>query len=664
MRKTSAPSSDDRDHQRDLRDLSELVALPALRGNAEPRQIAEGLAGALMKLVSPDFAYIRLQGLKVQDRLDVVRVADHCASQELNQVIRAALKSNGVFRQAGATALPLPAGPGSMRGILAPIGEAGELGFVLAASGRSSFPAEGDFLLLEVAAAQAAASVQRLRMEEAKGLLAAIVESSQDAIVSKTLEGVITSWNSGAERLFEYTAKEAIGQHISLIIPPERRHEEEQILERLRRGLRIECFETVRRARSGRLIDISLTVSPLRDPSGRVVGASKVARDITAQKAAEKAIRDAGRQKDEFLATLAHELRNPLAPLRNSAEIIRSFGSASPELTALAGTIDRQVRQLARLVDDLLEISRITQGRIVLHKTRFDLASVVESAVEEARPLIQESGHRLSIMTPDPPLTVEADPARLAQILSNLLTNSARYMKPGGDIRLEIGASADELSLRVIDTGVGIPKDMLPRIFEPFGRIGPSLEASSQGLGLGLALVHRLVGLHGGTVEVRSEGPGRGSEFIVRLPLIAGSALEKAAVSSRKRSVPAREFTKRRVLVVDDNEDAADTLATLLRMMGHEVYLAHDGLAAVEKASELRPEMAFLDIGLPALNGYEAARRIRSMMNDKITLIALTGWAQEQDRLRSADAGFDLHLAKPVELETLLSLMEHPAGVS
>jgi PAS domain S-box-containing protein len=494
---------------------------------------------------------------------------------------------------------------------------------------------------------------ERKRAAETRSLLAAIIESSQDAIISKTLDGVVTSWNAGAGRLFGYTAAEAVGRSITLIIPPELQHEEQMILGRLRRGERIEHFDTVRQAKDGRRIDISLTISPVRDGTGRIIGASKVARDVTARKQAEEALREADRRKDEFLAMLAHELRNPLAPIANAVRILRAKGPPLPELQWAREVIDRQVQQMTRLVDDLLDVSRITRGKIALRKERVELTAVVGSAVESSRPLIEKWGHELTVTLPQEPIYLEADPTRIAQVLLNLLNNAAKYTEQGGRIALTAERDGGAVLLRVKDSGVGIPREMLPHVFEMFTQVDRSLERSQGGLGIGLTLVRNLVQLHGGTVWAHSDGPGKGSEFVVRMSVARAPQDRGPQTAGGPAAAPART----RILVVDDNRDSADSLAMLLRLTGHEVHVAHDGLEAVGGAEVFRPDVVLLDIGLPKLNGYEVARRIRRERGDGVVLIALTGWGQEEDRARSKEAGFDHHLTKPVDLDALQELL-------
>jgi PAS domain S-box-containing protein len=623
---------------------------------------------------------------------------------------------------------------------------------------------------------------ERRRADEVQARLAAIIESSQDAIISKTLDSVIRTWNTGAERLFGYRAEEAIGQPITMIIPPDRLNEEQEILTRLARGERIEHYETVRMAKDGRQINISLTISPIRDPEGRIIGASKIARDVTERKQAEEALReserrfrtltahapvgifltdqegnclfvnelwcemaglspeeaqgqgwaralhpddrervrqewyaaakagrpfaseyrfrtpqgkvtwidgtavelcdeagqvaeyigtltditdrreavealkDADRRKDEFIALLAHELRNPLAPMRNGLEVMR-LASGDPHVVARSRDImARQLSHMVRLIDDLLDVSRISLNKIELRRSRVLLADVVSSAVETARPAIEAAGHELTVSLPPEPIHLDADLTRLAQVFGNLLNNSAKYTQRGGHIWLTATREGDQVSVVVRDTGIGIPASALPTIFEMFSQVDRSIERSTGGLGIGLALVKGLVEIHGGRVEAASPGQGQGSTFTVRLPV-----LKEQAESSP--GMPAEEWpdsaaSKRRILVVDDNRDSATSMALMLQLLGNEVRTAHDGIEAVELAEQFRPQVVLMDIGMPKLNGYEATRRIRERpWGCDLVIIALTGWGQDVDRAKSKEAGCDGHLVKPVNLPDLEKLL-------
>jgi signal transduction histidine kinase len=383
-------------------------------------------------------------------------------------------------------------------------------------------------------------------------------------------------------------------------------------------------------------------------------------------------LREADRRKDEFLAMLAHELRNPLAPIRNALEILRLRGQDRRSAVREAwNMVERQTEQLSRLVDDLLDVARITRGKINLERHPLDVSEVVRRAVETSRPVIEARRHHLEVHLPPYPVWVEGDLTRLAQVVLNLLNNAAKYTEEGGRITLTVEAPPPgeghpgEVVLRVRDTGVGIPAEMLPKVFDLFTQADRTLDRAQGGLGIGLTLVRRLVEMHGGRVRAYSEGPGKGTEMVVRLP--ARRAPEVPA-NGDDGEAPAPAVQPRRILVVDDNRDSAHSLATLLRLFGNEVQAAHDGASALAAAERFRPEVAILDIGLPGMDGYELARRLRQLPGlGSLRLAALTGYGSEEDRRRSRDAGFDDHLVKPVEMESLQAFLaepERPAPVS
>jgi len=770
------------------------------------------------------------------------------------------------------------------------------------------------------------AAQRRMEKERASQLLtarvlASIVESSDDAIVSKSLDGVIQSWNAAAERLFGHTAAQAVGRHISLVIPPDRISEEDHIVARLKAGQRIEHFETERMHRDGRRLLVSLTISPITDDAGQVVGASKIVRDVTSQRRAEERerqllaeaaganakfqaffeqgalfagimamdgtlvdanrlswegcgftkeqavgkpfwdgpwwspsadlvarikdgsaraaagetfrvetpyfvgdgsqriadvtilpIRDeagrvlflaptgtditdrqraeaererfatviesstdfigicdlngipffvnraglemvgldsldaaratpvpefffpedrprileeffpsvlekghgevevrfrhfktgaarwmaykvltvkdaagqpvalatvsqditarksmednlrslaaelseADRRKDEFLATLAHELRNPLAAISNAVQVLRHGGRDSKTVDSASEMLERQVGQVSRLVDDLLDMSRITQGKIELRKDHVELTPILDQAVETARALLESRHHDLTVTLPSGPIYLQADAARLAQVVGNLLSNASKFTDDGGHIGLAVEREGKNVVIRVRDTGIGIAAADLPRLFDMFTQVDTSLERSRDGLGIGLTLVRALVEMHGGAVEARSAGLGQGSEFVVRLPTVAEAPKPGPRPTRGATARPVR----RRVLIVDDNQDGAESLAVLLQLGGHETHTAHDGQQAIEDAERLRPDIVLLDIGLPRLNGYEVCRRIREQpWGKELSMVAVTGWGQQEDRRRSQEAGFDTHIVKPVEPEALMDLL-------
>ena len=483
--------------------------------------------------------------------------------------------------------------------------------------------------------------------------LAAIVESSDDVIVSKNLDGIITSWNRGAEQVLGYAADEVIGRHVSMLMPPEYIEDIELILGRVRRGEKVDHYESKRRRKDGTIIDVSLTVSPIRDEDGRIVGASKIGRDITQQKLLEAERLEADRRKDEFLAMLAHELRNPLSSIRNAVQLFGRL-ETEQELEWAKEVVERQVKHLARLIDDLLDVSRITRGKIGLRKEPLNLSPVVSAAVEAVRPLLEERKHELSISLNNGGLRLEADPLRLEQILVNLLTNAAKYTDSGGKISLTARHEGPDVVIRVRDTGMGISPELLPRIFDLFAQGDRTMARSEGGLGIGLTLVQKLAEMHGGGVIAESDGPGRGSEFTVRLPALAGPAAPMARPGA-DLSRAAR--LNSRVLVVDDNVDTAMGLSKLLRLLGHDVRVAHDGPTGIELARSHRPEVILLDIGLPGMDGYQVAGLLRREESCKDALIvAASGYGQEDDLRRSKEAGFDHHLVKPVDFDALMAL--------
>jgi PAS domain S-box-containing protein len=394
--------------------------------------------------------------------------------------------------------------------------------------------------------------------------------------------------------------------------------------------------------------------SALFDATGRPIRMIGVGMDVTDRRRVERALKDADRRKDEFLATLAHELRNPLAPIRNAVEILQMPDQPPEVLDAARDVIGRQVTQMVHLVDDLLDVSRISRNQLRIRRQTVDLRSVLQNAMETSRPVLDASHHRLTTRLPAEPVYVNADVTRLSQVVANLLNNAAKYSAAGSEVRLLVEPAPGEVRVAVRDEGIGIERQHLEHIFEMFSQVAPALQRSQGGLGIGLSLVRRLVELHGGRVAAHSDGPGCGSEFVVTLPTVSAPPV---AVPPAVRAVDA-PAQRTRILVVDDNHDAAESLAQLLRLRGHEVHLAYSGPEAVASCETHRPELVLLDIGLPELNGYDAARRIRELPGGRnVRLIALTGWGQEEDRQRSREAGFDQHLVKPVDLAVLERLL-------
>ncbi len=623
--------------------------------------------------------------------------------------------------------------------------------------------------------------------------LASIVETSNDAIVSKSLEGVIQTWNVGAQRLFGYTAQQAIGSHISLIIPLERMHDEDLILSRICAGERVEHYETIRRTSAGNLIHVSITVSPIRNESGKVVGASKIARDISDRmraetelhqseeryralaeasatvvwrtdpkgevvfasddwnkitgqsdsektgwgwlqaihpddhaktislwtesiksqtlhenqfrvrtrdgtyrwfsvrgvpvfnldgsvrewvgantdfhdrKVAEDALRrlaadlsDMDRRKDEFLATLAHELRNPLAPIKSGLQVLQLSDISDEEANETRDMMDRQLGQLVRLVDDLMDVSRIVTGKIELQMKSVLLSDVLNSAIETSRSLIDQMNHQLSVSLPGKPIRLEADFTRLSQVFLNLLNNAAKYSEPNGKITVDANQDGNDIVISIRDSGIGISSEHLPLIFDMFTQADQSLEKSRGGLGIGLSLARRLVEMHGGTVEAKSAGAGSGSEFVVRVPARSTQPTVASVSTPEQESKTDASF---RILIVDDNRDSVTTLTMLLRRLGHQTRAAFDGEEAVAAAREFQPQVVLLDIGLPKLNGYEVCRWIRAQnQTEAVTIIAQTGWGQEETRQKTSEAGFDYHMVKPLDPNALRKILDKLAG--
>jgi PAS domain S-box-containing protein len=775
---------------------------------------------------------------------------------------------------------------------------------------------------------------QRKAADRDRALLAAIIESSDDAIISKTFDSIIRTWNKGAVRIFGYTESEAVGQSITLIIPPDRISEEDEILSRLRRGERIDNYETIRVAKDGRSLDVSLTISPVRDDEGNLIGASKIARDVTEQKRlyealrdsearyrqlaellpvgvyvcnasgeityfnrqatenwgrtpeigdtderfcgslrlylpdgtylphdqcpmaialregkeyrnvevtierpdgsritalvnidpirdaghrvigainvfhdltalkraeqslreqkenlqtlldtlpiavfiahdrdcqrisgnhaasqllrlpptanfsksapveelpanfkvlregkavppeslpmqraargeivrgeevdhefddrtvghalvsaqplldaggqprgaiacmlditdrknAEIALKEADTRKDEFLATLAHELRNPLAPIRNGLQLLQMSSRNGDDEKDIQEMMDRQGSHLVRLVDDLLEVSRISRGKIELQKTRFALNTAIQLAIETSKAGIEASRQSLEVCLLDDSVIIDGDLVRLTQVFSNLLNNAAKFSdKDGGTITISAISESGKAVVSVRDTGIGIPKEMLFQVCEMFAQVDSPLGRSKDGLGIGLSLVQTLVRMHGGSVEARSDGPGQGSEFVVRLPIAQAASV---SIGARETCVAEIEddYSRCRVLVVDDNKDSANSLAMMLKVVGTETHVAYDGPSALEAFATRRPELVLMDLGMPGMDGYEVARRLREdPTNEDILLVALTGWGQEEDRRRSQEAGFNHHLVKPVDLSALRVVLASTASLA
>jgi PAS domain S-box-containing protein len=527
----------------------------------------------------------------------------------------------------------------------------------------------------------------RTRSEEAQTRLAAIVESSDDAIVGKTLAGVITSWNHGAERIFGYTALEAVGRDITLIIPVERHHEEREVLARLRRGERIDHFETVRQTKDGRRLDISLTVSPIRNSAGQIIGASKVARDITekkraeaerqmllerAQQAREQAER-ALQMRDDFLATVSHELRSPLNAIVGWTHLLRAGGLDADGTRRAVDTISRNATMQNQLISDILDVQRLSSGKLRLEiRPDADLALAVEAALDTVRPAAQAKGIALIPDLEDVGL-VPGDPDRIQQIVWNLLSNAVKFTPAGGGVRVVLRGTSSHIDLEVVDDGPGIKPEFLPYVFERF-RQDPADGRRKGGLGLGLAIVRNLAELHGGIVTAANREPGPGAIFTVRLPRAAGSAHIEAVRASSKTALDDPLWTDApslhgtRVMVVDDEPEAREVLAAVLGRCGADVTVATSSADALALLARDRPDVLLCDINMPDTDGYALLSSLRARPESeggRVPAVALTAASTTEDRLRALRAGFQFHVPKPVqpsELATVIAALTRPAS--
>jgi PAS domain S-box-containing protein len=498
--------------------------------------------------------------------------------------------------------------------------------------------------------------------------LAAIVDSSDDAIVSKDLNGIVTSWNRAAERMFGYKADEIIGRSIRLIVPDDRQAEEDQVLSRVRQGLPVEHFETWRRRKHGGLIPISLSVSPIRDGSGTVIGASKIARDISERRQAEaeterayEQLQVASRLKDEFLATLSHELRTPLNAVLGYARMLRSGAVSEERLPAALEVIERNATSLTQIVEDVLDVSRIISGKVRLNVQPVDLPAVLNNSIDTVRPAANAKRIELEC-TIDSGDTVAGDPDRLQQVIWNLLSNAVKFTPTGGrvEVRLERGHAGVEMI--VSDSGIGIQPEFLPHIFERFRQAESGTTRRHGGLGLGLAIARHIVEMHGGTIHVASDGEGKGSTFRVRLPLLV-APVEKHPDAPRlhPRRLEAQEpiaLNGLHVLVVDDDDDAQQMLSEILESAGAAVYAVASGAQALDRLANEHPDVLITDIGMPGMDGFDLIKRVRQSPDPAIRDIpaaALTAYARSEDRAKALRSGFGLHLAKPIDPADLIN---------
>jgi PAS domain S-box-containing protein len=499
---------------------------------------------------------------------------------------------------------------------------------------------------------------EALRQSEERFRL--LIEGVVDyAIYMLDPEGVVTSWNAGAQRIKGYQRDEILGKHFSRFYPPAdvEAGKPWEELATARRGGRSED-EGWRLRKDGTRFWARTVLTALHDAQGHLRGFAKVTQDLTERRHAQD-LEQATRNMSEFIAVLAHELRNPLAPIRNAVQLMARAPADDPSQKTLRELVDRQSRHLARIVDDILDIARITRGSLAIDLAPVDMADVTRRAVEMTAPLVEASQHHLSVELPDRPLLVRGDLHRLTQVLGNLLNNAARYTPRGGRIGVKTASEDGYAVVKVVDNGVGLDPALRSKIFDMFVQGRSSLERVGGGLGIGLALARKLAELHGGALEAHSEGRGRGAEFTLRVPLEEQQAAEPPAASE-----PAPAPSARRVLVVDDNVDAATMLGLLLRSLGHDTRVVYDGAAALQVAAEFHPDIVLLDIGMPGLDGYEVARRLRAMKHRPKRIVAVTGWGQPADKQRSREAGFDRHLVKPVEATELARVVEERNGAT
>ena len=516
------------------------------------------------------------------------------------------------------------------------------------------------------------------QIDQVSSRLAAIVESSDDAIVGKDVNGTIQTWNAAAERMFGWSAEEVIGRHITVIIPPDRHHEEDRVLARIRSGAKVDHFETVRIRKDGRLLDVSLTISPIRDSTGQIIGASKIARDITAQKQAERDLASllmreqsaraeaeaANRAKDDFLTTLSHELRTPLNAVYGWAAMLRNAQLDPATLEKAIDAIMRNANAQVQLIDDLLDVSRIASGKLRLEMRPVAPRDVIEAAVEAVRPaaMVKNIGTHLDLSPATGPIAGDAN--RLQQIVWNLLSNAVKFTPPGGRVDVSLREVGEHIEIAVRDSGAGIAPDFLPHVFERFRQADSSSTRTHGGLGLGLTLVKQLVELHGGTVRAESAGLGRGATFTIALPLSSASApAGEAARATTLLALPASRTSQLegiRVLVIDDDLDGAILLTTILERAGAAAEVAHSAAEGFKLFSIAPPEVVISDIEMPEEDGYSLISRIRALAparGGRVPAIALTAYGRREDRLRAIAAGFSMHLPKPVHPEELVTLV-------
>jgi PAS domain S-box-containing protein len=524
----------------------------------------------------------------------------------------------------------------------------------------------------------------RRRVERGVLSLAAIVESSDDAIVGKDLDGIVLTWNRAAERIFGYTAREMIGRSIRVIVPDDRQSEEDDVIARIRRGERVDHFETIRRRKDGSLIDISLTVSPILEPDGVVIGASKIARDITDRKRAEterarllKIAQDASRLKDEFLATLSHELRTPLNAILGYTRMIRSGLLVGEKQRRAVDVIDRNATSLTEIIEDVLDVSRIISGKIRLNVRPVELQHLIRTGLETVRPAAEARGIRIEAILDSSNVPVSGDPERLQQILWNLLSNAVKFTERGGRVQVRLETVDFHVELAVSDTGVGIPEEFLPYVFERFRQADAGATREHGGLGLGLAITRHLVEMHGGTIHVSSAGRGAGCTFRVKLPLMIVHEPQETEGRVRPRAhrtggvidVPPLDGVA--VLAVDDDVDALLMVREILEAAGASVTTADSAGEALRLIEVAQPDVLLADVGMPRVSGFELIAQVRKSCNVRVRDVpaaALTAYARSEDRANALRSGFQLHLAKPIDpaelMEAIASLARTARQVS
>ncbi len=519
---------------------------------------------------------------------------------------------------------------------------------------------------------------ERRKAEQARALLAGIVDSSEDAIVSKSLEGIITSWNHAAERMFGWTSEEAIGQSILMIIPAELRDEETMILGRLRQGHRIEHFETIRQTKDGRRLNISLSISPVRNKSGQIIGASKIARDITARVraeeeravllASERAAREraeaASRAKDEFVAMISHEIRSPLNAILGWSQMLRQGTLDKAATTNALESIERNARAQAQLVSDLLDISRVITGKLRINARPVDITNSLESALESIRPAAEAKQIHIQVEREPYATVVTGDADRLQQVFWNLLSNAVKFTPRGGRVDVNVARKESQLEITIRDTGAGVSPEFLPFIFDRFTQADTTTARRHAGLGLGLAIVRHIIELHGGTVKAESEGPNKGAIFRITLPVRALQVSNReqdaspatAPVHSLVRDIA---LDRIRIMIVDDEAETRDLLKIMLASHGADVTVCVSAADALNRIEEWKPQVMVSDIGMPELDGYSFIRKVRDLDSEvrHVPAIALTAYARAEDRMRALAAGFQMHVPKPVEASELVMVI-------